>query len=211
MGLMSHDSRGSYTGGPLPIAAVILAAGMSTRMGRFKLTLPWNGTTVIGRVVETVAEAGVADVVLVTGHRADEVRRALADRSFRAVRNPDYRAGEMLTSVQVGLRAMHAATAAALLCLGDQPQMSVKTVLAILEASREDHWERIIVPSYQGRGGHPILLPRGVWASVWETHGTLRDAMTLNRGAIRYLDVDTATVLADLDTPEDYSDQQGSG
>jgi molybdenum cofactor cytidylyltransferase len=179
-------------------------------MGRFKLTLPWNGRTVIRRVVETVAEAGVADVVLVTGHRAHEVRDALAGCAFRAVCNPDYRAGEMLTSVQVGLRAMQSATAAALLCLGDQPQMSVKTVLAILEAGREDQWERIVVPSYQERGGHPILLPRCVWASVWQTHGTLRDALTRNRSAIRYLDVDTATVLADLDTPEDYLDQQGS-
>jgi molybdenum cofactor cytidylyltransferase len=204
MGFMSHDLARSHTGEPAPIAGIVLAAGLSTRMGRFKLTLPWNGVTVIGRVVNTLTEAGLTDVVLVTGHRADDVTRALEGRAIRAVHNPDYRTGEMLTSVQIGLRALQAATAAALICLGDQPQMSTETVLAVLEAGRESRWQQIIVPSYQKRGGHPILLPRSVWATVWETRGTLRDALRMNQGAIRYLDIDTATVLADLDTPSDY-------
>jgi molybdenum cofactor cytidylyltransferase len=199
-----RDDKALNIHGPAPVESIILAAGLSTRMGRFKLTLPWDGTTVVRRVVETLEVAGMSDVLVVTGHRADDVTEALTGQEVRTVHNPNHVTGEMLTSVQVGLRALRPSTLAALLCLGDQPQMEVGTVLAVLEAGREDGWQRVIVPSYQKRAGHPILLPRGVWPAVWETSGTLRDVLRAYPGAIRYLEVDSATVLADLDTPRDY-------
>lgn len=168
------------------------------------MVLPWGGTTVIGRVVQTLIEAGLAEVVVVTGYRANDVTGALAGRAIRAVYNPDYETGEMLTSVQVGLRALRSGTLAALLCLGDQPQMEVKTVVAVLKAGREDGWRRIVVPTHGRRAGHPILLPHDTWQAVWETTGTLRDVLRAHPEGIRYLEAGTATVLADLDTPRDY-------
>ena len=204
-------------------AAIVLAAGLSSRMGRFKLTLPWGDRTVIGHVVATLEAAGVAEIIVVTGHRADEVAAALADTTAHAVHNPDYAAGEMLSSIQAGLRALQArrglkpppqagesrlkpagSTPAALLCLGDQPQMQVATVQAVLAAGEADGRDRIIIPSYRMRAGHPILLPNWLWPEILGCTGTLRDVMAAHRDRTRFLVVDTPTILADLDTPEDY-------
>ncbi len=221
------------------IPAIVLAAGLSRRMGRFKLTLPWGATTVIGQVVATLAAAGVTEIVVVTGNRADEVA-ALAGTPARIVFNPDFATGEMLSSIQAGVKAIISHTPiraslrgssfatkqsqemaeiasqkalamtdqAALLCLGDQPQMEVATVQAVLTAGTATGWQRIIRPSYQMRAGHPIILPSAVWPDILITGGTLREVLTAHRAITDYLVVDTPTVLADLDTPEDY--QAGS-
>jgi len=189
---------------PEPVGTVILAAGLSTRMGRFKLTLPWGGTTVIGRVVQVLVEAGLEENVVVTGHRAGDVTRALAGMAAREAYNPGFRTGEMLRSVQVGLAALHVDALAALVCLGDQPQIEVATVRAVLAAGREDEWRRVVVPSYGMRAGHPILLPRDIWPRVLAATGALRDALKAQHEEIRYVSVGTPTVLADLDTPQDY-------
>jgi molybdenum cofactor cytidylyltransferase len=187
------------------IGAVVLAAGLSTRMGRFKLTLPWDGTTVIGRVVRTLEEAGLEDVVVVTGHRSDKVARALTGLAARTVYNPSYASGEMLSSIQVGLLALRREAQAAVICLGDQPQMEAATVRAVLGAGREEEWRRVIVPSFQMRAGHPVLLPRCIWPDILATAGTLREVMKAQGKQIRYIDIETSTVLADLDTPRDYN------
>ena len=168
-------------------AAIILAAGLSSRMGRFKLTLPWGDRTVIGQVVATLAAAGVDGIIVVTGHRSDEVVATLAGTNAHVVHNPDYAAGEMLSSIQAGVRALtdrrglkpppqagesrlkSAGNApAALLCLGDQPQMQVATVQAVLSAGEADSWNRIVIPSHQMRAGHPILLPNWLWPKSWD-------------------------------------------
>jgi molybdenum cofactor cytidylyltransferase len=204
MGTESRESGPECADQPDPVAGIILAAGLSTRMGRFKLTLPWESTTVIGRVLETLTEAGLSDIVVVTGHRADEIAGALEGRAIRIAHNPGYRTGEMLASLQVGLRAMRSDTQAALLCLGDQPQMEVGTARAVLQAGRAGRWQPIVIPSYAGRAGHPILLPRRFWDAVRETTGTLRDLIRGHAKEVRYIETGTATVLADLDTPHDY-------
>ena len=210
-------------------AAIVLAAGLSRRMGRFKLTLPWGDRTVIGQVVVTLEAAGVAEIIVVTGHRADEVAAALADTIAHAVHNPDYAAGEMLSSIQAGVRALGArrglkpppqagesrlkpaeSTPAALLCLGDQPQMQAATVQAVLSTGEADGWDQIIIPSYRMRAGHPILLPNWLWPEILGCTGTLRDVMTAHRERTQFLAVDTPTILADLDTPEDYEAGTGS-
>ena len=84
-------------------AAIVLAAGLSRRMGRFKLTLPWGDRTVIGQVVATLEAAGIEEIVVVAGHRGDEVTEALAGTTARIVFNPDYASGEMLSSIRTGL------------------------------------------------------------------------------------------------------------
>ncbi len=187
------------------IPAIVLAAGLSRRMGRFKLTLPWDGTTVVGQVVATLTVAGLADIVVVTGHRAGEVEAALAGTAAQTAHNPDYASGEMLSSIQVGVQEVMAGVwKAALLCLGDQPQMQVATVQAVLAAGAPDDWSRIIIPSYEMRAGHPILLPAWLWPEILACTGTLRDVLAAHRRQTYYLAVDTPSVLADLDTSEDY-------
>jgi molybdenum cofactor cytidylyltransferase len=188
------------------VPALVLAAGLSRRMGQFKLLLPWADRTVIGQVVATLEAAGVGPIVVVAGHRAAEVETALAGSSARIVVNEDYASGEMLSSIQAGLRAVeHNGAGAALLCLGDQPQMRVETVKEVLAAGGRTRWAQVVIPSFQMRGGHPILLPRSLWAEILSARGTLRDVLARRRDQICYIPVDTPGVLADLDTPEDYA------
>ena len=110
----------------------------------------------------------------------------------------------MISSIRAGLSAAGGQAAAALLCLGDQPQMQTQTVAAVLAASASGGHRHIVVPSYQMHAGHPILLPRAVWPAVFDTPDDLRSVMERYRSQTEYVSVDTPTILADLDTPDDY-------
>ena len=188
--------------------AVVLAAGLSRRMGQPKLALPWGGTTVIGQVVRTLLDAGVSPVVVVTGGARQEVESALHGLEVLFAHNPQYETGEMLTTLQAGLSEMPAAVQSVLVVLGDQPQIEAQTVHALLAAAA-DSPETVWIPSFQMRRGHPWYLPRGLWASLSALRppATLRDFLS-QAGALHYAAVDSASILADLDTPEEYARQR---
>ena len=192
------------------IVAVVLAAGLSRRMGRFKLTLPWRGCTVIGHVVQTLKRAGFDRVLIVTGHRADEIAAALEGTGAELVYNAAYATNDMLSSLQAGLSALQRTPAeAALLCLGDQPQMEGQTIEGVLAAGAINGWQRVIIPSYQQHAGHPILLPRALWGEILGATGTLREVLKAHRELVVYVNVTATSILADLDTPEDYQQHAG--
>ncbi|HPH95159.1 MAG TPA: nucleotidyltransferase family protein [Anaerolineaceae bacterium] len=187
------------------IGAVVLAAGLSQRMGRPKMILPWGSSTVIGQVVDVLIQSGSMPVVVVTGGWQAEVEQALQGKLVQMVFNPDYANGEMLCSLQEGLRSLPAACEAALLALGDQPQIDPTTVRALLGAYRQKP-APVVMPSYQMRRGHPWLLRRDTWPEIWSLKPpqTLRDFLTKYKDAIQYVVVDTPLILEDMDTPEDY-------
>jgi molybdenum cofactor cytidylyltransferase len=188
------------------IAAVVLAAGLSQRMGRPKLNLSWGETTVIGRVIEVLQGAGIQRMVVVTGGNRREVEAALQEYAVQIVYNPAHQTGEMLSSLQAGLMSLEAGITAALVCLGDQPQIERKVVRGLV---RLYHQKRggLLVPSYQNRRGHPWILGRDYFADVLalQEGQTLRDFLNAHQTEIAYLEVDTPSVLADLDTPQDYA------
>ena len=203
----------------LTLGALVLAAGLSSRMGQPKLILPWGAETVIERVVQTLLVGGVQRVVVVTGGARQAVEAALANlpagqpHAVRAVFNPAYANGEMLTSVQVGMQALledalGAQPSAFMLALGDQPQMQVETVRAVIAAYRASA-APVVVPSYEMRRGHPWLIDRRLWPGLLAQSlpFTLRDFLNQHRTVIHYVNVSTPTILADLDTPEDYQRQ----
>jgi molybdenum cofactor cytidylyltransferase len=187
------------------VSAILLAAGMSRRMGVFKLTLPWRGTTVIQHVADTLRTAGLHEIVAVTGHRRHEIEAALAGRGIRCVFNPNYATGDMLSSIQTGIAALDAGDDAVLVCLGDQPQMEAATLRLVLAEGERTSWKQIIIPSYRMRAGHPILIPRSLWLQIMDTTESLRAILRVHANSIEYLTVDTPTILADLDTPDDYA------
>lgn len=190
------------------IAAIVLAAGQSRRMGTPKMVLPWGNTTVIGQVVCRLASAAVDEIVVVTGGARLLVEAALerlaCDCPVRAVFNPDFAQAEMLSSVQTGLRALGEETSAALIALGDQPKIQVGVVEDLLKIYSQG--ARLVVPSYQMRRGHPWLVDSRLWRELLSLHGsqTLRDFLNTHSSEITYLEVGTDSVLMDLDTPEDY-------
>lgn len=174
-------------------------------MGTFKLTLPWRGSTVIQHVADTLRTAPLHEIIAVTGHRRHEVEAALVGRDIRCVFNPSYATGGMLSSIQTGLAALIAGDDAALICLGDQPQMEASTLDLVLAEGERTGWERVIIPSYRMRAGHPILVPGSLRLQIMHTTESLRAVLRNNAPSIEYVAVDTPTILADLDTPDDYA------
>ena len=190
------------------LAAVILAAGQSKRMGQPKMLLPWGGTTVIGRVIATFAEASLNEIVIVTGGAREAVERETErlgrEYPVRCVHNPQYESGEMLSSLQAGLLSLGTQFEAALIGLGDQPQLSLAAVHKVISAN-EANTAQLIVPSYNMRRGHPWLVNRFFWPALFalKSPQTLRDFLNTFSTKILYVESDQ-TILKDLDTPEDY-------
>ena len=194
------------------ISAVVLAAGQSIRMGEPKMVLPWGKTTVIGQVCSVLFQAGLEDVLVVTGGAREAVEKALAGMPVRTVYNPEYTRGEMLSSLQIGLSSLTEQTEAALVTLGDQPQIEAWVVAALLReyaASRAD----LIVPSVRMRRGHPWLVGRHLWQEIQALRPpeTLRDFLRSHNSNIHYLPLEAESILLDLDTPQDYRRYTQSG
>jgi molybdenum cofactor cytidylyltransferase len=187
------------------ISAIILAAGQSKRMGQPKMLLPWGKLTVIEQVISTFLDAGIEDIVVVTGSTRRFVEQAVQPYPVRKVHNGDYAAGEMLSSLQCGLRAMSPEAEATLVGLGDQPQIQERSVRLICGAYRQLR-SNLVVPSFEMRRGHPWLIARPLWNEVLKIPPTEspRDFLNRHTSEIHYVTLDTPSILADLDTPEDY-------
>lgn len=188
------------------VSAVVFAAGQSKRMGRPKLLLPWGDTVVIGQVVLTLAQAGLVEIIVVTGALGGEIEGALAGLPVRLIQNPRYEVGEMLSSAQAGLAVLGPQVEAALFVLGDQPQIQAGVIQAVLAEYHRSH-APLVVPSYRMRRGHPWCLARSLWPAVHQLGqpASLRDLLHAHAGQIDYVPVDTPTILQDLDTPQDYA------
>ena len=188
------------------IAGVVLAAGRSTRMGRFKPLLPWGRHTVIEQVATTMLAGPLDELLVVAGHEHEALAAVLRSYPARVIFNPDYATGEMISSIQAGLRALGPDVEAALMAVGDQPRLQAATLAAVTAAWRASSPPRIIIPSYRMRRGHPICLPRAVWPDVlalnWQEG--LRSLWSKLAGQIEHLTLDSPTILSDMDTPDDY-------
>ena len=186
------------------IAAIILAAGQSKRMGQPKMLLPWGESTVLQTVIATFQAAGVDDILVVTGAGHERVEELVGD-SAQTVFNAGYERGEMLSSVQAGLAAQSPGSDAVLIGLGDQPQVKAVTIQLLLEAHARPG-SSIIVPSCQNHRGHPWLVARAHWDEVLRLHPpeTMRQFLNRHIAEIHYIESADSSVLADLDTPDDY-------
>jgi molybdenum cofactor cytidylyltransferase len=187
------------------IAAVILAAGASRRMGQPKLVLPWHdGKKIIDHVVTIYRTAGASPIVVVSGEEDDILAAAVTDLNVRRVSVPS--GGEMLSSVQAGLSALQEPEVeAALLAPGDHPLLVPETVGRLIDAWRAESGG-IVAPSIDGRRGHPILVGRSAWPAILSLRAdrSLRDFMRARAGEIRYVVVEDQGVIRDIDTPLDY-------
>ncbi|MDZ4769725.1 MAG: nucleotidyltransferase family protein [Chloroflexota bacterium] len=190
------------------VGAVVLAAGLSRRMGegRAKVLLPWRaGETVIESVVSALTPH-THSVVVVCGlwHKAIEAH--VTPLGAGTVYNPDYSDGEMLSSFKTGLRAMPDDVNAVLIALGDQPRLSGAIVAAVIGAYA-DAPGGIVAPSYQMRRGHPLLIARRYWDEflALPADGAPRNVITRHADAIRYVMCADDAILCDIDTPEAYA------
>ena len=183
------------------MAAILLAAGQSRRMGTCKQLLPLEGLTIIARSLEMLLAGGIGELIVVIGPDGDEVARAAQDYPVRIVRSPDPR-GDMATSVRTGRDLLSPTAPAAVIALCDHPLVTAATIARLVEAHRRNP-HAIIIPCHNGRRGHPPLFPRHLLDDLVAPL-TLRDLLRSNPEQIEFLESDDAGVLIDMDTPEDY-------
>ncbi len=191
-------------------SAIVLAAGMSTRMGAHKVLLPFGTTTVIAHIVDTLARSAIDRVFVVTGHEAARVTEALSGRPATIITNSRYAEG-MLSSVRCGLRALPPECSAALIVLGDQPRISAGLVDAMLRALSQSG-KGIVVPTFQGARGHPLLFStryRDEILAHYDAAG-LRGLLAARADDVLELAVTDAAILADMDTPGDYERERSA-
>ncbi len=185
---------------------MVLAAGMSRRMGKSKPLLPLGDQVLIRRVVRNLVESTcVGGIVVVTGHLSDDVAAAVADLDVSVARNPDYDAGGMLSSIQTGIRAAPSTVEAVLVVLGDQPLIRPDTIRRIVQAWSET-CPQLVVPAFEGKRGHPILISRTCLAEVlaMQPDETLKNFVTRHQNDCFELPIDDSGTTTDIDTPEDY-------
>lgn len=187
-----------------PIAAIILAAGASTRMGRPKQLLDWGGRPLVRLAAEQALAARLDEVLVVVGGASDAVAAALAGLPLRIVANLDYAAGQS-TSLRVGVAALDPSVEAAIIMLGDQPFVTaaiVERLVAEWHATRAP----IIAPLYRGRRGNPVLFARAIFPELLAIAGDqgARGILSAHAQDVRLVPFDDDRPLADIDTPEDY-------
>jgi molybdenum cofactor cytidylyltransferase len=187
------------------ITAIVLAAGLSSRMGRPKMILPWGNTTILGRVLEVLATSGVVEMLVVTGGAHDAVESICDPAGVRTVHNREYASGEMLSSLQLGLLSVPPTTDTAMIVLGDQPGIQQEVVESLIK-SYNNTGSSLIMPSFQRRRGHPWLVARELWPKLLEMRPpeTARDFLNRRAGIIHYVEVNTPSIVSDIDNPEEY-------
>ena len=193
-------------------SGILLAAGESRRMGQLKALLPWQGTSLLQHQVNSLISAGVDLVVVVLGHRADELSPLLESMEQVTWRlNPDYLQGKT-TSIKTGLKALAPETVGTVLMLNvDQPRSS-ETVRGLLDQHR-DSGSLITIPEFRGKGGHPILVDASLLeelANIEEATFGVKAVVRRHQEATTRVPVDNPEVLWDLNTPEQYREALNS-
>lgn len=212
------------------VAGIILAAGCGSRMGKAKQLLPFDGTTLLGRVLDTARKAGLDSIVLVLGFEAGRIRRALElnppDQThptqippdlvcpaqtcpdsprIQVIDNPDWHKGQSF-SVAAGLKALPPDMDGALFLLGDQPLVTAQTLHYLVSAFQtSDHW--ILAPCFKGQRGNPVLVASPLFGRLVQPAGDAGARVLFKefRHRMHCPAVDDPGVLRDVDTPEDYA------
>ncbi len=188
------------------IAAVVLAAGKSTRMAPFNKLLVTDkaGRPMIARVVDNVLSSGARPVIVVTGHRADDIRAALGGRPVTYVPSPNFEAG-LSESLKAGIAAVPAEARAAVVCLGDMPLVTGRIIDRLISAHDADEGRLIAVPTHQGQLGNPILWDRTFFPELLAMTGDGgggRRILREHAEMVAEIDVNDDAVLRDFDTKE---------
>jgi molybdenum cofactor cytidylyltransferase len=187
----------------MQIAAIVPAAGLSTRMGRNKLVEPIGGTPMLRRVVDAVLASHARPVIVVVGNEADAVRHALDGLGVRTIENPDHREG-LGASIRAGVSAVPDSCMGALIVLGDMPGISAALIDRVIASFSLDKARAICVATYQGRRGHPVLFHRRFFPDLLALAGDVgaRCVLVRNESDIHEVESDNDAPLSDIDTPE---------
>lgn len=194
------------SGRVIEVSGILLAAGESRRMGRFKQLLPLAGKTFVERCVDNLLASDISEILVVTGHRSADVRRAIGGRAVRFVHNPDYSEGGMATSVKAGIESLSAKSQAVLIALVDQPRVPSRVIDALIDAYRKER-ALIIIPTCRGKKGHPVLIDLDLRNEILAMNPEtgLRTVVRAHVDRTMSIEVNDDSILDDFDRPEDYA------
>jgi len=213
-----------------PVAGIILAAGEAKRFGQPKQLLDWHGKPFVRHVAETALAAGLSPVVIVTGANAEQVEATVKDLPVSMVRNVEWQSGQSL-SIKAGLADLslpHPAfglppllspvrgekgragegirevqVGASIFLLADQPQVTPTVLRALVERHSVDQ-SPIVAPQVQGQRANPVLFDRVTFPALMSLTGDVGGRAIFSKFPVMYLPWHDESLLADIDTPEDY-------
>lgn len=185
------------------LAAIVLAAGRSRRMGQFKPLLPFGDRTVIDHCIDNLRRGGVDSIVVVVGQRAADLQKHLQSTNVIFALNPELDS-EMGDSVVCGVSRIPLRTKAILITPVDHPAVPAAVIARLIESWQ--HGAGLVVPTWEGRGGHPVLVDsafRNELLSLDPSRG-LRGLFESHPGQVTRLSVDSSNIARDMDTWDDY-------
>ncbi len=202
------------------IVAILLAAGLSTRMGQPKQLLPFGNSTIIETVIDNMLSSNFDDVRVVLGHCAEEIEELIRDRGVLTVYNPDYRAG-MLSSAQIGIKSIKYPNLSTTtreksndtnrdafsIMLVDQPFITTEIINTTIDGYRQTN-KGISIPSYNYQRGHPVIFHYKYAKEIValdESSDGMRSLYKSHADEIHYVNVDTDNIIKDIDYPDDYT------
>lgn len=170
-------------------------------MGAFKPLLPFGNKTVLECCIDYLREGGVEEIVVVLGHRADEIRRKVSGVNFALNPDPDSAMG---ASIAVGVNALPATTQATLIALVDHPAIPPTVITELLNSWKNG--ARLVIPTWNGRGGHPVLVDLSFGDALLNLSqsGGLRALFETHASDVKRVPVDSPYIARDMDTWDDY-------
>lgn len=188
----------------MKISAILLGAGESKRMGENKLDLPWGKKTVLEKCLQTLIRSEVTEIVLVLNEKMKNKVNVLRNKKVKIVFNPDYRKG-MSTSILHGLKVIDPRSQGILIALGDQPALKTRTINAIVLRFREEG-KGIIVPTFQGKWGHPVLFHRRYYKDLLKLKGDIggKSLVQKNLSDVLMLPLKSRGIIQDIDNWKNY-------
>lgn len=189
------------------VAAIVLAAGSSSRMGEAKQLLPLGNSTVLEQTLKNLQASQADEIILVLGASAETIQHQISLRGFKNLRmviNPDYHQG-MSTSLRAGLSSTDPTMDAALIVLADQPFTKPETLNQIIHHYRRSE-ARIVIPTHNGNRGNPVLLDRSIFPEVLALQGDtgFRAIFSQHQNEIAKVEVADRGILLDIDNRDDY-------
>jgi molybdenum cofactor cytidylyltransferase len=212
--LATPDAAGAPVAQRAPrIAALVLAAGQSRRMGTLnKLLIEIDGVPMVRRVVEMLRRSKAAPIVVVTGHEREKLAAVLAGLSVTLVDNSDYAQG-LSTSLKAGIAALGAEVDGALVCLGDMPRVTAAEIDRLIGAFNPIEGRAIVVPTLDGKRGNPVLWSKQFFAEMQQVAGDVGARHLIGAYPELVAEVEMAGdgVLTDIDTPQALAKLAASG
>lgn len=187
------------------VAAIVLAAGSSARMGGTnKLFAEIDGVPILVRVVDALRSSKARPIIVVIGHEARETEGLLSGAPVQFVHNPDFALG-LSSSLRRGLSALPKESEAVLICLGDMPRLKATHVDQLIEAFDPTQGRAICVPTWHEQRGNPVLWAKDLVPEMMQLSGDqgARELFERHRDVLHHVEMSDAGVLVDVDTPED--------